>query len=55
MKNPYWFNYWCPKDSKCVCKVGTSLETDILLILECANDRRLGHKLIKGVPTGIEM
>jgi hypothetical protein len=42
MKNPYWFNYWCGKDSKCVCKIGTGIETDILIILECANDRRLG-------------
>ena|SRR5882672_10706136 len=42
MKNPYWFNYWCGKDSKCACRIGTGIETDILLILDCANDRRLG-------------
>jgi hypothetical protein len=42
MKNPYWFNYWCGKDSKCACRIGTGIETDILLIFDCANDRRLG-------------
>jgi len=43
MKNPYWFNYWCGKDSKCECRVGTGtgIETDILLMLDCPNDRRL--------------
>lgn len=42
MTNPYWFNYWCSKDSNCVCKNGTGLETDILLILQSARSRRLG-------------
>lgn len=42
MKNPYWFNYWCGKDSKCSCRIGTGIETDILLIFDCANHRRLG-------------
>jgi hypothetical protein len=42
MKHPYWFNYWCGKDSECTCRVGTGIETDILLILECTNARRLG-------------
>jgi hypothetical protein len=42
MKNPYWFNYWCGKDSKCACRIGSGIETDILFILDCANDRRLG-------------
>lgn len=42
MKNPYWFNYWCGKDSKCVCRIGSGIETDILLIFDCANHRRLG-------------
>jgi hypothetical protein len=44
LKNTYWFNYFCGKDSSCVCrfdKKSKSLETDILLILECANKRRL--------------
>ena len=42
MKNPYWFNYWCAKDSECTCRVGTGIETDILLVLDCANRRKLG-------------
>src|SRR5580692_1190264 len=42
MKNPYWFNYWCGKDSKCPCRIGAGIETDILLILDYANDRNLG-------------
>jgi hypothetical protein len=42
MKNPYWFNYWCGKDSKCACRIGTGIETDILLILDCVSGRRLG-------------
>lgn len=42
MKNPYWFNYWCGKDARCECRIGTGIETDILLILDCANGRRLG-------------
>jgi hypothetical protein len=41
-KNPYWFNYWCGKGSKCPCRIGVGIETDILLIFDCANDRRLG-------------
>ncbi|HXR95810.1 MAG TPA: hypothetical protein VN718_08025 [Rhizomicrobium sp.] len=42
LKNPYWFNYWCGKDSKCVCRVEDGTETDILFILDYANDKRLG-------------
>ena len=42
MTNPYWFNYWCPKDGRCVCRIGTGIETDILVIFDCANGRRLG-------------
>lgn len=38
MKNPYWFNYWCGKDSRCSCRIGTGIETDILLIFD-----RLDH------------
>jgi hypothetical protein len=41
MKNPYWFNYWCPKDKNCACRIGTGIETDILLIFDCVNARRL--------------
>lgn len=42
LKNPYWFNYWCGKDSKCACRVGTGIETDILFILDCGDGGRLG-------------
>lgn len=35
MRNPYWFNYWCGKDQLCTCRIGTAIETDILLIFEC--------------------
>lgn len=42
MKNPWWFNYWCGKDSKCTCRIGTGIETDILLIFETTTDRRFG-------------
>jgi hypothetical protein len=42
IKNPLWFNYWCGRDSKCACRIGTGIESDILLILDCANGRRLG-------------
>jgi hypothetical protein len=41
IKNAYWFNYHCGKDSKCVCRIGKGIETDILFIFDCANDRRL--------------
>jgi len=34
MTNPYWFNYWCGKDRFCACRVGTAVETDILMIFE---------------------
>jgi hypothetical protein len=42
MKNPYWFNYWCGKDARCACRIGTGIETDILIILDCPSGRRLG-------------
>jgi hypothetical protein len=42
LKNPFWFNYWCGKDSRCECRIGTGIETDILLIFDCVNGRRLG-------------
>jgi hypothetical protein len=32
MKNPCWFNYWCGKDTKCACRIGTGIETDVLLV-----------------------
>jgi hypothetical protein len=54
MKNPYWFNYWCSKDSKCSCRIGTGIETDILLVLECPDTRRLGlHVEIKRPGEGL--
>lgn len=42
MKNPYWFNYWCGKDSACPCRIGTGIETDILIIFDSADQQRLG-------------
>jgi hypothetical protein len=33
MKNPYWFNYWCGRDARCACRIGTGIETDMLFIL----------------------
>ena len=48
MKNPYWFNYWCSKDRRCACRIETGIETDILIIFDCASGRRLGvHVEIK--------
>jgi hypothetical protein len=55
MKNPYWFNYWCGKDSGCPCRIGTGIETDILLVLERDNGRRLAlHIEIKRPGKGLE-
>lgn len=34
MKNPYWFNYWCGKDANCACRIGSGIETDILLVFK---------------------
>lgn len=42
IKNPFWFNCFCGKDSRCGCKIGSGIETDILLIFEFASSRRLG-------------
>lgn len=41
LKNPYWFNYWCPKDGRCACRVESGIETDILIVYACTNNRRL--------------
>lgn len=41
MKNPYWFNYWCGKDRLCECRIGTAVETDILLVFSCLGDTDL--------------
>ena len=36
LKNPYWFNYWCGKDSKCQCRAKEGgIETDVLIVLQC--------------------
>ena len=41
-ENPHWwFNYFCGKDAKCSCRIGTGIETDILIILNIYDDRRL--------------
>jgi hypothetical protein len=57
MKNPYWFNYWCGKDSDCCpCRIGAAIETDILLILERDNSRRLAlHIEIKRPGEGLRV
>lgn len=34
LKNPWWFNYFCPLDKRCECRVGTGIETDILIMFE---------------------
>ena len=48
LKNPYWFNYWCPKDGRCACRIESGIETDILIIYVCADGRRLAvHVEIK--------
>lgn len=41
LKNPYWFNYWCGKDVQCKCRIGTGIETDVLIILVSPQARRL--------------
>lgn len=34
LKNPYWFNYWCGKDSRCTCRAKEGgIETDIMMVL----------------------
>jgi hypothetical protein len=47
MKNPYWFNYWCGKDGACTCRLGTAIETDILLIFECQEVSLAVHVEVK--------
>jgi hypothetical protein len=42
LKNPYWFNYFCGKDAKCACRIGSGIETDILIFLDCGGGRGLG-------------
>src|SRR3954451_17680717 len=39
MKNPFWFNYWCGKDAKCTCRIGSGIETDMLIILSFPDER----------------
>ena len=54
MTNPWWFNYWCGRDSKCDCRIGSGIETDILLMLDCINGRRLAlHIEIKSPGDGL--
>ena len=45
LTNPYWFNYWCSKDRKCECKIGSGIETDIFLVLVRPSAERLGLHL----------
>ena len=39
-KRWWWFNHYCPKDGSCTCKLGTGLETDILIIFEVIHEIR---------------
>jgi hypothetical protein len=57
MKNPYWFNYWCGKHSdRCSCRIGKAIETDILLVLERDDSRRLAlHIEIKRPGEGLRV
>ncbi|HWA89197.1 MAG TPA: hypothetical protein VG889_04135 [Rhizomicrobium sp.] len=44
MRNPYWFNYWCGKDKRCVCREApdkAGIETDILIFLDAESVPRL--------------
>lgn len=47
MKNPYWFNYWCGKDRACTCRIGTAVETDILLVFACQEVNLAVHVEVK--------
>ena len=40
-KAPFWFNYWCGKDTRCECRIGTGVETDIFLVFATQADRRM--------------
>ena len=44
MKQPFYCNYWCGKDSRCTCRIegSRSLETDAMFFLESGSGRRLG-------------
>ena len=46
-KQPFYCNYWCGKDSRCTCRPEGSkgLESDLMLFMENAKDRRLGLHL----------
>jgi hypothetical protein len=36
----WWFNHYCTKDSRCSCKIGTGLETDILIVFAAPDNYR---------------
>lgn len=42
-KQPYWANYWCGKDSRCICRIEGSkgLESDAIFFLRNAANRVL--------------
>lgn len=51
----WWFNCFCPKDGHCSCKVGTGLETDILIILEATDGFRFAvHVEVKPPDKNLE-
>ena len=43
-KQPFYCNYWCGEDSRCICRIegSRSLETDAMFFLEAGSGRRLG-------------
>jgi hypothetical protein len=46
--NPHWwFNYWCPKDRLCSCRIGSGIETDILIVLDAGSRRIALHVEVK--------
>ena len=52
MKNPYWFNYWCGTCDKLNpygCKIGTGIESDILLVFAKAERRTALHIEVKSL------
>jgi hypothetical protein len=43
-KQPFYVNYWCGRDKRCICRIeeSTSLETDLMLFLKSNAGRTLG-------------
>lgn len=43
MKQPFWANYWCGRDSRCTCRIEGSkaLESDAIFFLRSSSNRTL--------------